>query len=154
MDNTCCFDRALHLKNLYKVVAKRMRLKRKTNVLETYNVMTPSVPKLDSIFLKVHVPFSTQSESRGRDRSWADDIFRCYLTWKTSFDFKWLHSHKIRSLYIKWARYSFIMICKSCCHFFLHYLSIVHVCCVHSIISSEIGRDYVTDVYCKIWVAT
>ena len=48
-----------------KVAAKRIRLKRKTNVLKIYNVTTPSGPKLDSIFLKVHVPFPTQSESRG-----------------------------------------------------------------------------------------
>ena len=42
-----------------------MRLRRKTNVLKIYNVMTPSLPKLDSIFSKVQVPLSTQSVDGG-----------------------------------------------------------------------------------------
>ena len=80
---TCCFDRAWHLKNLYKIAAKRMRLNRKTNMLKTYNVMTPSVPKLDSMISNVHVPFSTQFVSWRRDRICTDDIMRCYQTLKT-----------------------------------------------------------------------
>ena len=74
---TCCFDRAWHLKNLYKIAEKIKRLNRKTNMLKTYNVMTPFVPKLDSMFLNDHVPFSTQFVS-WRDRSCTDDIIRCY----------------------------------------------------------------------------
>ena len=122
-----------------------MRLKRKTTALKTYSVMTPSVPKLNSIFLKVHVPFSTQSESRRRDResrSCINDIIRYYLTWKTFFD-----------LILNCGTVTKFALSTFDGQIFIYYdlkqrLSLLsalsqHCTCVHSIMSSEIGRDYV-----------